>query len=303
MMNNNKGIALILVLWVMALLTVMALSFSFTAKSSTAGARNFKDDAVLFYRAQSSIEEARAYILGDRDPDVDYLDAEGVLRFDQKRPALPLVHEADGITVTLRIIDEEGKLNVNRVVLGHMRDALLNAGAKEEQVPVLIDSFMDWVDADDLHRLEGAEDEFYKPLGYKARNFPLTVIDELRLVRGFEEEPFNLQSLAPYLSSWGEKVNVNTAPANVLVMLGMDEVFVQAFIEQRTEEKGVRAVPAALGQFGALRSDVFRLEATARIADSAQTLTITTVVRRTVSGEDTKLMTLYWKESYENSSS
>ena len=51
---------------------------------------------------------------------------------------------------------------------------------------------MDWRDKDNLHRLNGAEDDYYLslPQPYKCKNGDFTSIEELLLVRGVTPEIF-----------------------------------------------------------------------------------------------------------------
>jgi type II secretory pathway component PulK len=105
---------------------------------------------------------------------------------------------------------------------------------KNYEVEELVLNLMDWVDADDVRRRGGAEDEWYqgrKP-PYRAANRPLLSVDELRLVQGFDGKL--VEALAPYVGVFplapkaagdGEEavsglgVNPNTAPSWVLALL------------------------------------------------------------------------------------
>jgi general secretion pathway protein K len=94
----------------------------------------------------------------------------------------------------------------------------------------MIDCLLDWVDPDDLVRLNGAEAEG----NYRPANAPLTRIDELKKVKGWEQftaEPgwdgdFTLNSAGP--------VDVTWASREVLLALpGMSEAQVDRFLQQR----------------------------------------------------------------------
>jgi type II secretory pathway component PulK len=56
----------------------------------------------------------------------------------------------------------------------------------------LIDSIVDWIDADDRPRPHGAENDYYRPLGNPQFPFnrPFDDLDDLLLVRGAEELDF-----------------------------------------------------------------------------------------------------------------
>jgi type II secretory pathway component PulK len=106
---------------------------------------------------------------------------------------------------------------------------------KNYDVEELVLNLMDWVDADDVGRRGGLEDEWYqgRQPPYRAANRPLLSVDELRLVQGFDGRL--VDALAPYVGVFplapksgdeaedatipGLGVNPNTAPSWVLALL------------------------------------------------------------------------------------
>lgn len=134
---------------------------------------------------------------------------------------------------TVDVLPESGRRNVNTLQDEDWEELLDQAGVPEEDWPELIDCFMDWIDADDAHGLNGAEedDAYYKDLGYKPKNAPLDTVDEILLIKGFtpaivyggppadpKGEP--LRGIAHLLTTFGDgKVNINTASREVLLTL------------------------------------------------------------------------------------
>lgn len=89
--------------------------------------------------------------------------------------------------------------------------------------PELLPAILDWLDADSDTRFpNGAEDEYYSRLDtpYRTANGAFADVSELRLVRGMTPEIY--AKLAPHVTTLGNSVpiNVNTAPAAVLMCLG-----------------------------------------------------------------------------------
>ena len=86
------------------------------------------------------------------------------------------------------VVDEGGKLNINALIkLDPKGDMLFNALMKlPNMTEEIADAIVDWVDADDVARRNGAESSTYEGLGqpYRAKNGPLNSLDELLLVRG-----------------------------------------------------------------------------------------------------------------------
>jgi hypothetical protein len=178
-------------------------------------------------------------------------------------------------TITLDIVPEPARRNINNLDLQNNinevevtdnLERILEVGGLTEDAglwPKLIESFLDWVDADDKARTEGAETEDYyatlKP-PYKAANRPLDTVEELLLVKGFnrailfggtldtgfeKEEPRSLSGIADLLTTYGDgKVNINSASPRVLMTLpGVDDLIAGTIVEEREgwkDDKGKR---------------------------------------------------------------
>lgn len=83
--------------------------------------------------------------------------------------------------VRFGVCDEAGKMNINTA------DEESLAGLGLEVIHV--DSLLDWRDADDETRPEGAEQIYYgslQPIPYRVKNAPLITLEELLLVKGFD---------------------------------------------------------------------------------------------------------------------
>jgi general secretion pathway protein K len=146
---------------------------------------------------------------------------------------------------TVRITDEAGKLDINQltdissIVL---KTLLINAGTDAQSADIIADSILDWRDADELHRLNGAESEYYMslPIPYKAKNAPFDSVDELLLVRGMTPEILygtpERSGVAQFLTvhSPAAKISVNVAPLPVLLAIpGMTPDSVQNIVAWR----------------------------------------------------------------------
>lgn len=303
-----KGAALIVTLWVLVLLGVVAMSFSLSARRGSASTRNFKEDTLLHYLAVSAYEEAIAYILTDRDPQVDFIDEDGNFRTDEERSPITGIKETDGVRVELRITDEESRLNINTITIPNLQQILESAGVPHTAIQELLDSLADWKDPDDLHHHLGAEDEYYKPLGYAAKDRPLDVPEELLLIKGFSPEYFHggesASSLEPILTTWGQGININTISPELMDALGMDPLEIDSVMSMRGAQTAVRTVPTRLASMGGTtKSFNFRIQVDAGFEESPRSFRLTSVLRRTTGPEGPELRTLYWKEDFENSGS
>src|SRR5262249_10318162 len=86
------------------------------------------------------------------------------------------------------VLDESGKINLNALMQidssGQiLHDMLMKLPNMTEDIA---DSIVDWLDADDNSRPNGAEDSYYQTLNpsYRCKNGPLDSIEELLLVKG-----------------------------------------------------------------------------------------------------------------------
>jgi len=123
-----------------------------------------------------------------------------------------------------------------------LNNLLVNLGVAKEKADVIVDSILDWIDTDDLKRLNGAENEYYQslPNPYKAKNGRLDTLEELLLIKemspdilfGTKEQKGLINFVTIY--STGVRVNINAAPKEILMAIqGMTEDIVNRIIDLR----------------------------------------------------------------------
>ena len=163
----------------------------------------------------------------------------------------------------VRITGEGGRLNLNWLVAGEdpARLEILRKYLEVKHIDLnerdrMIDCLLDWVDPDDLVRLNGAEREG----DYRPSNTLLTRIEELKRVKGWEQftstpgwdDEFTLNSAGP--------IDVTWASRDVLLALpGMTESIVDRFLQLRRGADGIdgtaddtqfKSAPEALAALG-----------------------------------------------------
>lgn len=195
--SSERGVALLLVLFVISLLVIIAAEFAFTTRMEITNARNFKEDIQGYYYAQAGFQYALTEIIGKHDE--IYLAGDGQVGFYRKwfhedpETGTPVPKGDDNTEVVIDwpplpkrsgiplgdgkfdyiITDEEGRLNINYLnsrlkIEGKpsrdvFRELLLEVGVPEGEEPdIIIDSILDWVDKGDEHRLNGAETDWYE---------------------------------------------------------------------------------------------------------------------------------------------
>jgi type II secretory pathway component PulK len=140
----------------------------------------------------------------------------------------PLLHDtADnggGYDVTIR--SEEARLNINTLLLQSDRKMLKRLFTtwemKPDEADALVDALKDWVDADDLVSLNGAEKREYEKEGFDDMPFnrPFKDLDEMTFVRGMDR----LGALRPdwrdFFTVHGDgHVDVNDARPEIIALL------------------------------------------------------------------------------------
>jgi general secretion pathway protein K len=223
--SSREGIALLMVLWVLTLLMVIVLSFSFMARTETHSTLSFKDGMEKKFLAEAGIERGitELFYRNVYKNQTIVLEGTEVWRTDGTVYSSQL---GDGY-YTIRITDESGKVDINTVSDVVLKNLLINLGVQEEEVDTIVDSIMDWKDPDDLHRLHGAESDYYMslPNPYKARDANFEALEELLLVKGMTSEILygnnEKRGIINFLTinSGMNRININAAPKEVLMAI------------------------------------------------------------------------------------
>jgi general secretion pathway protein K len=310
--SSQEGIALLLVLWVLTILMVVVLAFSYMTKTETLATSSFKGVFERKFLAEAGIERGvmevffrNAYkgkpVLVEGG---DVWNADGTLYSDQI---------GDG-SYTVRIIDERGKLDINpdqtqdTVMILVLKKLLINLGVEDEQADTIVDSILDWRDADDLQRLHGAETPYYMslPAPYKAKDGPFDTVEELILVKGMTREILyggaEKKGLIDFITVNGSPggININAAPRELLMaMPGITSEIADHIIEIRQTKEitnikqefpDIPQTTTALMSAGGI-SNTYTIEATGREGDERGGYTI----RATVTIEGNTFKYVYYK--------
>lgn len=186
--NKQRGIALLQVLLISAIISVLAMYLTLTSRQQIAVAKLVDDraNATLY---QKSAESRIFFELLSRDYSSTATDP---LPKNYNFYANPI--KIDDYT-KVEIQDVSGLINImepNRLLL---QKTLGRLGVDENASSVIVDSLLDWQDKDDLTRLNGAEKGDYV-LG--PRNRYISLKTEMQLVKGVDKTIW--QKLSPNLS-------------------------------------------------------------------------------------------------------
>ena len=248
-LKTERGTALVLTLLIIITLAGLTLGFSGESGVELTLAGYARDSQKAYQLARSGINIALERMAREEDFEMDSFN-EDWRRFGSL-PTDEGVAE-QGVTFTGGMVDENGKLNINLLINeegeidekgeARLRRLMTALGLKEESANPLLD----WLDADDIERQDGAEAYFYRslPQPYECGNAPFPTMGQVFLVRGMRElERFGEKKskrLLDYLTIYSDgKINVNTAPKEVIESLGenMDAALAEAIVEYRKEER------------------------------------------------------------------
>ncbi len=224
MRRRARGLALVLVLWVLALLGVLAMGFTAVSRTEVLLTRNMLDQARLRAAAEAGVALA---VMGLTHPDP----------FQRWRAdGTPFHGPFDGMDLRVAALDETGRIDLNEADEALLGAVLSQAGAPPEQQDALLSTILDFRDGDDLRRPQGAEDGDYRAMGlpYGAKDAPFEDMEELRLIPGMTPETYeHLQPLLTVHSGHG-RVNPWRASREVLMALpGAGAEAVDAFLALR----------------------------------------------------------------------
>ena len=71
--RNSRGVALIMVLWVIAILSVIALEFAFAMRTEVTIAQHYKGEVQLYAYAEGGIHRAIAELIYKHDPAIQQM--------------------------------------------------------------------------------------------------------------------------------------------------------------------------------------------------------------------------------------
>lgn len=222
--HRTRGIALIVVMWILVLLSITVGIYAILARAETLQARFLFDETAARYAAEAGVHRA---VFETRSP-------------DNETRWVP-----DGRTYTIgfgearveiSITDESGKIDVNRGDTELLTEFFISRGVDELEALHLADAIEDWRDPDEIPRLYGAEIDDYLGAGYPygPANEDFTSVDELQQIIGMSYELYQLIESFLTVHSSGRQVNPAFAPAEVLAALpGMDREGAEMFVEER----------------------------------------------------------------------
>lgn len=251
-LGGQRGFALLIVLWIFIVLIAVGAEFSGAMRQDVTATMNFAGETQSYYLAAAAANRTfyRALIARDEatlDVPPEQLEDDQVplIRVDGQWHR----EELWGAPVWVRISDESGKIPINLVTEGLLRQILGHLGLEMEQADEITASILDWRDEDDEERVNGAESDYYldRPRPYLAKNARMDSLEELLLVKGVthrlyhggdEENPIGLKHVFTVFNP-RPVLNVRSSPPDVLqALFGLDPEQLAQLMELRTTGTG-----------------------------------------------------------------
>ncbi len=256
------GFALAMVLWVIAGLSVIAAAANQNASLVATATKTFSDRAL----AEREFAKARAQLLYT-------LATSGVTqqgrRIGDKTMIVDDTPYAMAESHFVSIQDARGLLNLNSLRAADGVALLRSCGVeRDEQAHALVDALADYVDADDLKRLNGAE-----ALDYSAQqslppaNRALLSVGEVWRVLGWNKIKTDWEQRG--CNDWVDVsdesgFNYISAPETVLKIKGFEASVAQALVSERRANNGQVSVLANNVASFSLSSNPFSMSMMAR---------------------------------------
>jgi general secretion pathway protein K len=302
-MSKHQGMALVLVLWILSLLTIMAGSFALSMRRETTLVSGLKNNAVAIATAESGLAIAEFML---QNPDVN-----------KRWRADGSIYEIASTNAKLRIrlLSEMGKINLNNVEQPLLQDLFNQAPSGDNaQLPSTAvnraAAILDWRDSDELTRINGAEKKQYQDAGlhYSPRNQSFKTLEELQMVLGMDEA--TLKWLEPLVTVYSDapQVDLQLASKEVLqLMPGVDTGLIDSYITARVEsaKNNLPAPPSPLNpEQSAVTAEVTVLTIVSEVRyDDQSTALVNAIVKKAEGMQSTPFEVLRWQRSTANNKS
>jgi general secretion pathway protein K len=244
--KNERGGALLAVLWLSAALAAIAFSLASTVRGEAERTSTSVDGLRSYYLAAGAIDRAIVWILWS--PHIG-AGADGKPRF--YAPGQPMRFVFPTGEATVDAIPETAKLNVNLATPDTLVRLLTALGAGPDRAAMVAQAIADWRSPAVAPGGFGPFDQFYlsQSPSFRARHASLEEIEELLFVRGvtpdlfygtYERSPETGRlvarpGLAQCLSVFGSTgaVDINYAPAPVMIAAGVPPTAAAMIVERR----------------------------------------------------------------------
>lgn len=288
--KSEKGLALVITLMILAILTAMIIEFSYGVYTTTASLNNWRETQRISLAARSGVSLAIKTIS-------DIPQSE-IYRFPPKIaiPVSGILSDFQG-DVIVSVEDENSRFNINSIInenqtlnkdaFNLFRRLLKNLELQES----LADYVADWIDKDNEPRHRDSEEN--------TKNSFMESTDEILLIKGFNQEIY--YKLLPYITVYAVDkgnpwlININTAPEPVIMSLadGITKEQAEKIILARPFHDISKVETVVSG----LLAKIVVKPANFRIISAAEENRIKRIIECVVEIRGSSYIIKYWKET------
>lgn len=197
--RDDKGFISIMAIWIIAFLAVISAEFLLSVRNEMKTLLEMKSSVQTYYVAEMGFNKAvKAIVDGEldnfynsgnsnKDQNTD-LSKTFVWRLNSEMPPVAVGDAFFKVTIG----NESGRLNINEAGEKSLNVLFAGLGFNGNEIDIMRDSIIDWVDSDDFYRINGAESDYYKSLKkpYQCKNSKFSTKDEILLVRGMNRQAY-----------------------------------------------------------------------------------------------------------------
>jgi general secretion pathway protein K len=264
---GRRGIALVAVLWIVLLLSVIALGFSLTTRTEVRIVTNVVENARARALAEAGVNVAILRLLDD-DPEARWI--------TDGRP-YEIAFGTDQVAISIQ--DEHGKIDLNKGSPSLLDNLFRSAGLGPNESEDLVNAVRDWRDEDAAVRVGGAETGEYDAAGlpHGPKNGDFDHVGELQQVLGMTRQLFVRVEPVLTVHSGRSGVDTSTAPREALLAIpGSDvETVEKALDARRSGEPSAAGPPPGaprdlLPRRALARGGVYTIRAVVRTAKGSE---------------------------------
>jgi general secretion pathway protein K len=244
--RSRRGMVLIFALWVLGILTVLAVSVAAGIRQKIFLVARLDERSRMEYLLEAAVKKTAGYIHQEMEISTFELSpavktnlynntnelSDIRLRLDSA--GVGHVVPSDG-SLRWGVVDEESKLNINKTdfkTLANLLSSVLSMN--DEDASNLAHSLLDWRLIGESEISGFYSDDYYSNLQYPypKKNANYETMDEMLLVKGVTKKIYS--KLLNYLTIYGDgTVNINTTSKEVLEAMGLPETLAEKIMTVR----------------------------------------------------------------------
>ena len=280
---NQRGVALLLVLWACTLLAILLGGYAALARTEGLQARYEFAQTQAHYAAEAGLMRA---VYGLQNPDLKQ-------RWIGDGRTYPFRY--DNATIVVTAVDEGGKVDLNSATPDVLQALFQAAGMQLAPAKALADNVVDWRNQVSIIGAAETQRAAYAAAGrdYGPRHGPFASIEELQMVLGMT--PAVYRTVAPVVTIWSgnQSPDSNTAPPLALAAIpGMTPEQLSAIQATRLRNANDPSMALNNGTTHSIRSE-------ATLADGTRAVLRATIRTQTGRSSTQPYTVLRWQEGSE----